>query len=134
MRTRRAVDCLFLLLLALAAGCGNNPPTAAVTGTITFEGQTLTSGKVLFLPVGGGKQAIGKIQSDGRFELSTFATGDGALVGEHHGVILKAKAADSDDKLSFEGLPTNNFTVEADKVNDFQIQVDKVGWKILSGS
>jgi hypothetical protein len=56
-----------LAALALLAGCGGG---GSVSGTVTLDGQPLTSGTVTFHPVGPGPTAIGTIKSDGRYELA----------------------------------------------------------------
>ena len=94
---------LVCLLIMALGGCGaNHPPVAKVVGSVLFRGQPLAGGKVLFLPEGGGKQGIGSIQSDGSFELTTFKRGDGALVGWHHVVVLKATSSAEAKVGSFE--------------------------------
>ena len=74
----------FLLLLFVAVvGCGKNEnETARVEGTVTLNGQPLTSGIVTFFPEAG-RSARGIIQSDGTFALGTYEKADGALVGMH---------------------------------------------------
>ena len=124
---------IFAFLGTTILGCNNNPPTAKVMGTVKLEGKPMTSGRVLFLPIGGGKQAIGKIEEDGRFELTTFKSGDGALVGRHHAVVLKAKAASSDATFSFERTDGDNLTVESNKTNEFTIDLETDSWLRMSG-
>ena len=73
----------------LAAGCGHSPdlpPMQKVTGKVTLDGQTVTSGKVQFLPEqateGKSPVASGDIKEDGTYEL--FTAGEpGAAVGWH---------------------------------------------------
>lgn len=72
-------------LLITLSGCSGNPSTAKVTGKVTYDGGPVTSGSVTFAPVSGteGKPATGVVQSDGSYALSTYAEGDGAVVGSH---------------------------------------------------
>ena len=73
--------------LCLCGCSGGTPfPIARVSGTVTFEGKPVTGGSIRFVPAskGGkeaGKVAIGIIQSDGTFTLSSYGNGDGATVG-----------------------------------------------------
>jgi hypothetical protein len=53
--------------LTLVAGCGGG---GSVSGTVTLDGQPLTSGTVTFHPSGSGPVAIGSIGSDGRYVLA----------------------------------------------------------------
>lgn len=64
------------------AGCQRGPTVVPVEGRVTYEGKPLEFGTVTFQPPQG-QPAKGKIQSDGTFTLSTFAPGDGAVVGTH---------------------------------------------------
>jgi len=88
-------------LLSLVAGLGlvfqlsgcsshdpNMPKLGKVHGKVSYQGKTLDSGRVVFTPVAGkggdsGQGATGEINSDGSFEMTTFNTGDGAILGQH---------------------------------------------------
>jgi hypothetical protein len=65
-----------LAFLLLAAGCGEPPtvPLAVVHGKVTFRGNSLPGGVVVFTPdddySSHGMCATGRIGSDGRFALS----------------------------------------------------------------
>ncbi len=57
------------LILALAAGCGSADGLHAVSGTVTFDGQPVESGEIIFRPNGGTEaSAAGKIVG-GRYSL-----------------------------------------------------------------
>jgi hypothetical protein len=76
---------LFLLLAALGVlgGCGNKRlPVAPAQGQVFYQGKPLAFGSVMFQP-SVGPPARGVIQSDGSFQLSTYGTNDGAVVGPH---------------------------------------------------
>jgi hypothetical protein len=72
-------------------GCGGaagRPPLARVSGTVTHNGKPVTSGSVVFTPVSDSQSsaariATGQIESDGSYTLTTFDTGDGAVLGQH---------------------------------------------------
>ena len=78
------VGAAFVVLAAvLVAGCGPDlPDTAAVSGTVTYDGQPVTQGTVTFYPEKG-RSSTGRIQPDGTYTLRTFTEGDGALLGKH---------------------------------------------------
>ena len=61
-------------------------------GVVTLDGQPLTKGQVQFVPDSSkgtkGRMAVGLIGTDGRFSLTAFKPGDGALVGFHKVVII----------------------------------------------
>ena len=80
-----------VLLAFVAAGCGSaagRPKLGKVSGKVTHKGQPVTSGEVTFTPATGkggesGNVAFGKIGADGSYDLTTFDTGDGAVLGQH---------------------------------------------------
>jgi hypothetical protein len=86
----RAHTWLAPAVLALTtAGCGssNGLTMGRVYGTITYKGQPVTLGDVLFVPDTGkgtkGVPSMGKIDKDGRFVMSTQDAGDGVIAGFH---------------------------------------------------
>jgi hypothetical protein len=77
-------------LVIVLDGCGGaeRPPMGRVSGKVTYKGQPVTSGSVIFTPVqgtgaAGGRVATGNIQPDGSYALTTFDTGDGAALGQY---------------------------------------------------
>ncbi len=70
-------------------GCGpdNGLNLAKVSGTVTYKGQPITNGTVLFNPDEAkgtvGPRAVGSITSDGHYIMSTESAGDGVIVGHH---------------------------------------------------
>ena len=78
------------LSLVLLAGCGGGDfPTAKVTGRVVCDGKPVGNVLVFFEPLKDGnnalvgKQGIGRAGEDGTFEVSTYGTNDGAVVGKH---------------------------------------------------
>ena len=75
------------LLLVVLPGCSGSPePTQPVEGLVTHQGKPVEGGTVLFdmvTPIESGKRytARGRIDSDGRYRLSTFGEEDGAVAG-----------------------------------------------------
>jgi hypothetical protein len=81
---------LALVLLAPFVGCSKAEfEVAPCEGTVSCNGTRLVSGVVYFTPMGtegkplAGKSGGGVVGSDGRFKVSTYAEGDGAVVGKH---------------------------------------------------
>jgi hypothetical protein len=87
-------------LLSLVAGLGlvyhlsgcsadpNMPKLGKVSGKVSYQGKPLDAGRVVFTPVAGkggesDQGASGEISSDGSYEMTTFNTGDGAVLGQH---------------------------------------------------
>lgn len=72
-----------ILLLAVLGGCGSKQlPVAPAKGQVFYRGKPLEFGAVMFQP-SIGPPARGVIQPDGSFQLSTYNTNDGAIIGPH---------------------------------------------------
>lgn len=81
---------LALTLLPFLSGCGGGRPSIEpAKGKVVCNGQPVTAGSVSFVPIGesgseaGGRPAVGTVGPDGTFVLTTYETGDGAIVGKH---------------------------------------------------
>ncbi len=83
---------LALVLLLGTVGCdgGGEHGVASAGGTVTLDGKPVPDLVVTFTPqaaAGGdgnpGKSATGRTDADGKFTLSTYQMGDGAVVGTH---------------------------------------------------
>jgi hypothetical protein len=88
-------------LLSLVAGLGllfqlggcssydrNMPKLGKVRGKVSYQGKPVSTGRVVFTPVSGkagdsGQGASGEIDTNGTYEMTTFNTGDGAILGQH---------------------------------------------------
>ena len=86
--------CAVAVAIVAVSGCSGVkiPSLGQVGGIVTLDGQPLTKGQVQFLPDSSkgtkGRMAVGIIGTDGRFSLTAFKPGDGALVGFHKVVII----------------------------------------------
>jgi hypothetical protein len=77
------------VLFLAAAGCG--PNAARVSGTVTLDGQPLTTGNVSFHPDGdSGAPAYGQIDAQGRYSLSTGSDA-GLPPGKYVAVVVATK-------------------------------------------
>jgi hypothetical protein len=71
------------------AGCGpdNGLTMGRVSGVITYKGEPVEFGDILFVPdaAGGttGVPSMGRIGKDGRYTMSTQDPGDGVIAGHH---------------------------------------------------
>ena len=88
--------CPAAVMLSFAiVGCGggpSRPPTYPTTGQITENGKPVAGVDVAFRPensAGGQKPANGKTDSEGRYLLTTFSFGDGAMAGSYRVTLSK---------------------------------------------
>ncbi|SIO02449.1 hypothetical protein SAMN05444166_2085 [Singulisphaera sp. GP187] len=94
MKFQNTFVCLFVAALTTAAGCGanNGLHLAKVHGKVTYKGQPITYGTIMFEPDTSrgtnGPAAVGSITSDGSFTMSTEESGDGAIVGLHRVAVV----------------------------------------------
>lgn len=66
-----------------ATGCGDGRPgRVAVSGQVLIDGKPLTHGFIRLLPENG-RVAVGKLNEEGRFAMSTYGKYDGVITGEH---------------------------------------------------
>jgi hypothetical protein len=87
----RFAACMVVSACALCtlAGCGadNGLTMGRVSGQVTFKGDPVEFGDILFVPDGSkgnkGVAAMGKIGKDGRYVMSTQESGDGVIAGFH---------------------------------------------------
>ena len=131
LRLRSPCAVCLLSAVVVVGGCGEpRPPVAGAAGKITFNGNPASAGRVLFLPADGGKQGLARIRPDGTFTLRTFAADDGAIVGQHHVVIVDVTLDATGDKThTFAAAEGKPLTVEADKENHFDIELNSPNWK-----
>jgi len=85
--------CLTLLPLCLIlplSGCQGDgkPEVAPTTGVVTYDGEPVAKASVAFVPMGEAPNAIGTTDDEGRFTLTTFNPGDGAVVGAHRVIVV----------------------------------------------
>jgi hypothetical protein len=79
-----------LIAGALLVGCSRQSGRdglAPVFGRVTYAGQPLAEGRILFYPDDGRRMAMGSIDASGNYALTTFEHQDGAYVGKHRVVI-----------------------------------------------
>src|SRR5262249_9749277 len=89
-------------IAVLFAGCGvdaNRPKVVPVSGKVTDKGKALTAGDVIFTPSGrpgdaSAHIATGQIGPDGTYRLTTFNTGDGAVLGTHKVTVTVRSSTD----------------------------------------
>lgn len=88
-----AFEAIAIVLTAVfALGCGSGGQrTAAVSGTVIYNGKPVAKAHVSFVPSDANSRAAEGLTDDrGRFTLGTFAASDGAILGKYKiGVIAR---------------------------------------------
>ena len=84
----RRLALLSTATLVFGFGCaGNGLNLAKVRGKVTYKGEPIKNGTVMFMPDESkgtvGPPAVGTITSDGSYIMSTESAGDGVIVGSH---------------------------------------------------
>jgi hypothetical protein len=85
--------------LGLCAGCGRGagPELAAVTGTVTLDGEPLAHANITFVPEGkNGSPSYGGTDADGRYRLLFSHNRAGAMPGKHR-VQIEMQPPETDD-------------------------------------
>lgn len=83
---------LVAAIAVVFSGCGGD--LILVRGTVQREGKPLASGRVVFVPIGGGSAAYGEIRPDGAFQLETEGR-SGAPPGAYRLLIVQTKLTDT---------------------------------------
>ena len=86
----------FLLLafvcLALSSGCGpSGPETAPVTGKVTFGSKPVAEGAIKFWSEADGTLAVGQLNAEGNYQLTTHPDRKGATLGTHRVTIRSVR-------------------------------------------
>lgn len=77
-----------LLVTACFLGCSDGrPPMVPVSGQVLIDGKPLTHGFVRFSS-GDGRVSMGRLDENGRFRLTCYEPGDGAIIGSHRVAVL----------------------------------------------
>ena len=81
-----------LIVAGPFTGCGGSglPGTQPIRGKVVYNGKPLSQGEVRYVPVDPqvGRQARGKLDKSGNFEMTTLKAGDGVLPGKYKVVIV----------------------------------------------
>jgi hypothetical protein len=79
--------------LLATSGCGrkhNGPRVIAAGGTVSFQGRPVSDALVVCCPASpSAPAAYGNTDSEGRFQLTTYEPGDGAVAGEYRVTVSK---------------------------------------------
>jgi hypothetical protein len=123
----------WLCIAAALAGCGDGRPARVpVSGIVLIDGQPLTLGNIKFVPEAG-RPSLGKIEADGRFTLTCYDGGDGAIPGTHR-VQVSASRVISNTKIEWHAptkyadFRTSELKIEiTEPVDDLRIELSSDG-------
>jgi hypothetical protein len=98
---------IVLSSMLFCCGCGQSDfDVAPATVKVVCSGKPVTTGTVMLRPIAEGaepgKPAIGRLQEDGTFVLSTYSEEDGAIVGKHR-VFYSPPEGSSNEEGGIEG-------------------------------
>ncbi len=123
---------------AALAGCGEeNPKTYPIPGRLVYTDGKPVPGATIVLRTTHREKVVvarGAVDKDGRFELTTFATKDGVIEGDHEITIIPIPGSDGDGppkriiptKYSSAETSDLTFTVKAD-TPEILITIEPVG-------
>ncbi len=84
---------LALLLVPLLFGCSgaasSQRETAPVKVTVTLDGKPLADASIAFVASQDPVPATGKSDANGVAEMTTYTSGDGAVLGSHNVMVVK---------------------------------------------
>lgn len=134
----RTTACLVgCLALGLATGCGGNASVAKVTGKVAYNGQPVTGGTLMFLPVAkegsteAGEPGVAAVEGSGIYTVSTGGGQDGAVIGKHRVVYTppgpppKPPGDTTVEKMPFDNLVPKTTEVEV-KPGKNEIEIELV--------
>ena len=127
---------LALAVLACLVGCGESK-TAPVNGRVKLKDgsdvSVLAGYSLTFEAEGGKTSAVGDVNRDGTFKLSTFGANDGAMPGKYRVAINPPNNPDPDKPPSksklpakYENLDSSGLTAEIKPgPNSIELELDK---------
>ena len=86
-KLRRLLPALLVVGLIGSSGCGDDNGLVPVSGTVTIDGKPLTTGQVIVSPEGH-RPSVGPLNEQGRFELTCYKKGDGAVPGTYAASVM----------------------------------------------
>ena len=132
--SRAIVAALFVVVAALAAGCGNRNKIVQVSGQVLIDGEPLTHGFVQVAPQGY-RPATARIGSDGRFTLTTHNHDDGVVLGTHPVAVVATETLGPGGQRwhaprEYAAIETSGLTVTINgPTNDLKIELTWNGGK-----
>ncbi len=107
-RSKSLLCCAAMICTAslLTTGCGggpedDRPARTAVSGTVTHNGEPVDEAVIAFVPVDqtAGRNANGRTNAEGVFQMGTFEGTDGVVPGEYKVMITKFETSETPEAL-----------------------------------
>jgi hypothetical protein len=136
--SRLAVAFAVCALSATTGGCSGRSELAAVTGTVTLDGQPLPSAFIVFAPTGSGTSSRGKTDAAGRYEMMFSDREKGAWIGENMVRISTGDVGSGDQAGPKEIVPavynrdTTLKVVVQPGSNTFDFQLDSKAGRVIA--
>lgn len=70
---KQSIGLLILAVVVTSVGCSQGPPKFEITGSVTLDGQPITTGSVMFMPSDGSPDVSRGDVVDGRYTLECVA-------------------------------------------------------------
>ncbi|MDO5554444.1 MAG: hypothetical protein Q4G68_11860 [Planctomycetia bacterium] len=130
-RNRTLVALVSVLLLV--AGCSDfhKFPLASVEGTVLCDGQPIPFAVVYFVPVQEGESPVigksgqGITDKDGKFSISTYRPGDGAVIAKHTIRVAPSSSTDPNCKADLSHTKVLQTVQVTESDNVFRIEVPR---------
>lgn len=100
MRSLLAIALMSVLVCGCGSGVKSRPPMAKVKGVVKYKGNPVANAMVNFSTEGAPRMASGMTDDQGRFQLTTYETNDGAPVGTHKVTVTRIEATAGPAKMS----------------------------------
>jgi hypothetical protein len=121
--------------LAFVSGCADSrPQPVPVSGVVNIDGKPLTLGFITLIP-SKGRSAMGDIDKQGHFTLTTYQKSDGAMTGTHKVEIIAREAISEKQgrwhaPKKYTNQATSGVTVEiTEQTDDLKIDISWDGGK-----
>ena len=120
-----------LIASAVLVGCSDKIERVPVRGRVMIDGQPLAYGYVTVTPQGA-RPALGELDAEGRFTLSTYEEGDGTVLGTHSmtvnaGEVLNSVSVRWHAPKKYAGLSSADLFIEVTRDTDEE-KVIEITW------
>jgi hypothetical protein len=114
----RLLGWLVIALVVLSVGCDSRPKRVKVSGQVLIDGEPLNVGTVQFVPEGS-RPAVGQLDDQGRFTLTTFDEGDGCVLGKHRVAVIANEMLSGNRMRYYAPIVYGNF-----ETSDLTVDID----------